>query len=365
MLKTNSIRYALAAATGTMLLLLVGAAAYAQDLNISPTERDRDAASQVQNSKRHILPVSNRVGRAARSSDELYNEHHDHPGPGDPAQSFVRYPGDLNYHGGQVMENVEQYLIYVNVHGSASCSSIATCWGDPHAFLHDLGKSDFVHVLDQYVGKTDDDRYRVSDRPIFVNYPTNGTPLTDNDMLAIIHSVATSLPHTPTGYDHLYHVFLTPGQDECFDSTYSVCYSPDNQTSWYFCAYHSYADFNDIGHVLYTVQPFNDVHGTDGGCAIRPGTPNGQVIDSTNNALSHETFESISDPDITAWWNGLDNGIYGQEIADECIFVIFTPTARFTDSTNVILNGRSYSVQPEYSNSAHACTVKSESERRD
>jgi hypothetical protein len=53
--------------------------------------------------------------------------------------------------------------VYVNLGSSPSCSTIATCWGNPHGFLHDLGKSDFIYVADQYVGRTEDDRYRVSD----------------------------------------------------------------------------------------------------------------------------------------------------------------------------------------------------------
>ena len=38
---------------------------------------------------------------------------------------------------------------------------------------------------------------------------------------------------------------------------------------------------------------------------------------------SHETFETITDPDGTAWWNSLDNGLFGQEIGDECSFLLF------------------------------------------
>jgi len=75
-------------------------------------------------------------------------------------------------------------------------------------------------------------------------------------------------------------------------------------------------DFRDIGHVLYSVEPFQNVEG----CSSRPGTPDGQLADSTNNVLSHETFETIPDPDGTAWLNILDNGVFGQEIGDECSF---------------------------------------------
>ncbi len=61
----------------------------------------------------------------------------------------------------------------------------------------------------------------------------------------------------------MYHVFLPPGTDECFDNTYSVCYSPDHLTTWFFCAYHGFVDFPDIGHVIYSVEPYQNNSGCD------------------------------------------------------------------------------------------------------
>ena len=47
------------------------------------------------------------------------------------------------------------------------------------------------------------------------------------------------------GYGHIYHVFIPPGQDGCFDATFTVC------ASNVFCAYHSSVDFTDVGPSLY------------------------------------------------------------------------------------------------------------------
>jgi hypothetical protein len=83
-----------------------------------------------------------------------------------------------------------------------------------------------------------------------------------------------------------------------------------------------------------------------------------------NNVLSHETFETITDPDSTAWWNSLDNGLFGEEIGDECSFLIFfrnpsppPPVLVFFDPSDLTLNGKPYAAQPEYNNAAHACTT--------
>jgi len=250
---------------------------------------------------------------------------------------------------------MQQVAIYMNP--SLACSNIANCWGDPEGFLSDLGKSDFIHVVDQYTGSTGENRYTVSNTHVMIHYKPNAAPFTDADMLAVVHAVALVLG-TPNGYSNQFHVFLPPGQDECFgrpitQQQFKVCYSPDDLKTFFFCAYHGSADFSDIGHVLYSVEPFQDAFG----CSSRPGTPNGQIADSTNNVLSHELFETITDPDGTAWWNSLNNSLFGQEIGDECSFLLFTPNAVYFDPSDVTLNGKSYVAQPEYNNAQHACTT--------
>src|SRR5262249_10562768 len=134
-------------------------------------------------------------------------------------------------------------------------------------------------------------------------------PLTDQEVLAIVHAVASATGQT--GYGHIYHVFLPPGTDECFDSSFTTCYSPDRPNVFFFCAYHSSATFSDVGHVLYTVEPFQNVPG----CNVAPGSPNGQLVDSQASVLSHELFETITDPDGDGWWNTESNDLLGDEIA--------------------------------------------------
>ena len=81
------------------------------------------------------------------------------------------------------------------------------------------------------------------------------------------------------------------------------------------------------------------------------------MIDSTNNVLSHETFETIPDPDGTAWWNSPDNGIFGDEIGDECPFLLFTATNAYFDPSLFFSARQLYAAQPEYHNSAHGCST--------
>jgi hypothetical protein len=46
----------------------------------------------------------------------------------------------------------------------------------------------------------------------------------------------------------------------------------------------------------------------------------------------------------------------GDEIADECSFIIFTPTAVYFDPPLFPINGNRDAVQMEYNNNSHACT---------
>jgi hypothetical protein len=249
--------------------------------------------------------------------------------------------------GGAVVGSAESHAILLLPNGTCP---IATCWGDPEGFLRDLGRSEFIHVVDQYIGQSDGDRYTVG-QGATINYVPPATPLIGHDIRALVHAVASATGQT--GYGHVYHVFLPPGQDECFNASFSVCYSPDNPNTFAFCGYHSHINFTDIGHVLYSVEPFQNVSG----CSVKPGTPNGQLVDSTNNTLSHEMIETITDPDGTAWSNSSLVVLAGTEIADECSFFTVIGQNVFFDPLSFRIGRHKYGVQPEYSNAGHDCAT--------
>ena len=345
---------AIAAVTGLLVgFSLSGARAQdSSDLSVRPTSGDTAAARAAINVRRHATPprTSQRSAPASRPAELSSASSAANVGAAASAASLspqvlVRYPADVVYQGGAVVEFAESHAVYLQPNGHCP---ISECWGNPEGFLRDFAGSEFAHVLDQYAGLTANNRYTLG-RRARVSYTPPSVPLTDNDVLAFVHSVASVTGQT--GYGHIYHVFLPPGQDECFDATFTVCYSPDNNSSFAFCAYHSSADFTDIGHVLYSVEPYQDVFG----CSDPPGTPNGQLVDSTNDTLSHELSETISDPDGTGWWNSTPSvtGLEGEEIGDECVFI--TPPA-FGDPSVFRIDDKLYAVQLEYSNSKHGCT---------
>jgi len=314
------------------------------ELSVKPTTFDDDQAKSAKTVYRRAHPANTPAGQELRARQTALQKPSKNSSSAEDG-GIIRYEGDLSYQGGAVLETTVFHAVYMRPGGKCP---IATCWGDPEGFLSDLGDSNFIHLADQYVGLHSSNRYSVGFH-VKINYTPPVVPLTDTDIQAVVHAVA--MASGDTGYGHMYHVFLPPGQDECFDSTFSVCYSPISPAVFFYCAYHSSVDFTDIGHVVYSVEPYQNVPG----CTVKPGTPNGSLIDSTDNVLNHETFEAISDPDGTAWFNTTSNALFGAENGDECAFITFVGQNAFFDPAPFKINGHSYSVQSIYSNDVHAC----------
>jgi hypothetical protein len=353
--RTPSIVRRTLVATAALATLYGGSVLIAQsDSSVPVTAGDRSAS--ISNVHRHVTFAKTEVGksadRARTDSKPASTAKSNSAKPNSSAakvasEVFGFFPGDLVYMGGPVVTEAESHPVYVNAnHNTGGCRGVEDCWGDPEAFLQDLGRSILIHVVDQYTGETGNRRYTLGDSVRLTTAP--GT-IFDNQLFALIHSAAK---REGSGYEHIYHIFLPPGTDTCFigsDGVTPICYSPDNPNSFFFCAYHGSVDFSDIGHVLYTVQPYQNVPG----CYVSQPSPNGQLADSTDSVLSHETIETITDPDGTGWWNLTGGALGGEEIADECVSLV-DQTSAALDPTFTI--GRhQYEVQLEYSNTYHAC----------
>src|SRR5712672_2154559 len=192
----------------------------AQDeIRSGPTASDKAAANEATVVYRHAKPANTAAG-AALKRKEIATGRGASPSASAAAgaatatpadNDFLRYLGDLTYSGGAVARVAEQHPIFLLPNGRCP---IASCWGNPEAFLRDQNASEFIHITDQYVRATANNRYPVGAHKLINYKPTPRTaPLTDNDMIAFVHTVAASLGQT--GYAHMYHVFLPPGQDVC------------------------------------------------------------------------------------------------------------------------------------------------------
>jgi hypothetical protein len=107
------------------------------------------------------------------------------------SHSGLRYPGDLQYHGGPVLDTTVQHATFINP--SSSCLP-NSCYGDPIEFLNDLNRSEFVHLTDPYVGDYSSNRY-----PDGTNYAVSGytpsagagKPFTDLDLALVAYYLAS------------------------------------------------------------------------------------------------------------------------------------------------------------------------------
>ena len=315
-------------------------------IQLNVRSADHAAAGNVLEFRYHLLPAKTKAAKGVSlDGPEPFSLPAAHKlAPAAKAAATPRfYPADLSDFGGSVVASAVFDNVYFN------CAD-QSCWGNPVGFQNDLANSKFIHLVDQYVGLKNNNRYAVGAQ--FTVSQPGVTSLTLNDIFAIVHAVAADTAHGGgNGYGHIIHVFLPQGTDTCVDAANTECYSPDVPSTFTFCGYHTSVQFADLGETLFTVEPFQNVPGS--GCAVATPSPNGQDADSTNDLLSHEIFETITDPDGDAWTANNSLPESGNEIADECQGIYDSMSQELVPT--FAINSTLYEVELEYSNRSHAC----------
>lgn len=255
-------------------------------------------------------------------------------------------PADLSFFGGHVITSATVFNTYVD-----SQPGIA---GQIVQFENNYSLSHMIHMTDQYVGTTVNNRYP-SGGSSTISYPAVGN-LGDNDLLLIVHAIARTLG--PGGYHHIYHVFLPKTIHYCATGTLLPAGACDaSGPNPGFCAFHDSVVFSDIGETIFSLEPFLPLSlcNVDAATANpNAPTPNGVQFDSNYSALSHEETEIITDPDPpTGWVNPVP--FYPGEIGDLCAYDVGPFINGFSEGENTNLNGKLYRIQFEYTNKQHGC----------
>jgi hypothetical protein len=244
-------------------------------------------------------------------------------------------PFDLTHFGGAVVTGATSYAVYV---GCPLPETPAMCWGtgtlSPTNFLNDLNRSPFIRVVNEYIGTDAMLKFPAVQMRAKLAFATANRATMQEIQQIVAGAVLAS---GKSGYNTIYHIFLRQGVSVCIVP--GNCYSPDDPASWAFCAFHGSVNLSPTQHVLVTVQPYQDVDG----CRLPGQTPNGR-LDATASTLSHELFETITDPDFDGW----SNALFGYEISDMCS--VF--------GSNLLVNTHHYFIQSEYSNTRHLCTTQ-------
>lgn len=287
---------------------------------VEVTAGDRAAAYEFSNNRVHFTPPSFRRG-----------PHRANAAP-------VGYPLDMTNYGGGTMPASDAYNVYVN------CKD-ERCWGHPEEFLKGLAGTPFSNLITQYTGSPGSSYTYKGSLSVKYSHPYTNTYYSA-DLFAIL---AAAVRHFKAdGLSVEYHIFLPEGVDTCFDQT-PLCYSPDNLSAFQFCAYHGAAQYNHKP-VVYSVEPYAspqvEVYGRFVWACQNQVLPKGvnREDSAQASALSHESFESWSDPLPNSGWF---NANFNAEIGDICAYLYMQ---------TIELSNRKWYIQQEYSNAAHGCS---------
>jgi hypothetical protein len=269
---------------------------------------------------------------------------------------------NLIYHGGPVMTSNTNYAFYWAPGGSPAYP--AEYQAGVNRYLEDLahdsgGDQNVDSVATQYTnGGGEAVAYDSHFAGAIVDtdpYPKNGCKkapicLTDAQLQAEISSyvAAHSLPHDLA---HEYFLLTPPGVEDCFEASGTECSAGSSVPTY--CAYHgSFASGGGV--IVYANDPY-----VTGNSGCDDGEhPNDLPSDGAlEGGLSHEHNESITDPELNAWY-----GPEGNENGDKCrtfeaASEFGTPLGTAPDGSryNQLIDGREYWYQQEWSNEGSTC----------
>ena len=270
----------------------------------------------------------------------------------------------LEYHGGPIMPSNTNYAVYWDPSGAPAYpaeyeSGLDTYFED---LAHDSGGKQNVDSVSTQYGDSAGEFANYSSQfggalldtdP----YPTTGnctklpTCLTDAQIQEELKSYvkAHSLPHDLT---HEYFVLTPPEVRTCFEIASAECSAYKFEGAY--CAYHGFISMAG-GSLIYSDDPY--VTGTEG--CDNGEHPNEKPSDGAlEGGLSHEHNESITDPELDAWYGGPE----GEEIGDKCRTFVQsseygTPLGTAPDGSfyNQVINSHLYWYQQEWSNEGLTC----------
>lgn len=254
--------------------------------------------------------------------------------------------GNLVNHGGHVESGVvTNYVIYW---GLPSESLPAPAYDvDPYAahideFLHDVsccGNPAIAGVMSQYVGGVS---IAYGGSYFDSSGYSPGSTVTDAQIQAEVRK-AQSVMGWSGGLGHNFFVVTGAGEKVCDGSG---CSNTD------FCGYHGTLSDVSGAETAYESIPF-----PGNGCLVETTQGATDTVSNTAvNVVSHELFETITDPGVGfgdyGWYDGA-----GYEVGDKCAY-IWGPISTTNGQGDITTGaGEDYLIQEEYSNAASDCRM--------
>ncbi len=281
----------------------------------------------------------------------------------------------VHYHSGPVMHTQHDYLIFWQPKGTTfePGGSDASFQSLVKRYFNDVGGTPFYGLLSQYFDYQGNVQNSVSlagvwvDTGAYLHCGTNIThcspatatksdPLVDSDIQGEVLRSFQANPTWKPDPTNEFFVFTAAGSEECqTDSRSADCTFSASQQSY--CAYHSFFSAPAVNVNPITLYAYIPSAANGGGRCSLPsdfsGPNHDNIADATLDSVSHEQFETVSDPTAgTGWYDDSSAAKLEGEIGDKCEQSFGTLNA---DDSNVVLHGDPYLLQQEWSNKVNGC----------
>jgi hypothetical protein len=238
--------------------------------------------------------------------------------------------GALSYHGGPVLTIPKVYVVLWGFKSAGDPNKVGKLLKQ---YLHAFGGSGIANVVTQYYMGSGGSQ-------TFITNPSAqlGGIWKDN-----VHSIPSHPSDGQVAAEAgllMAHFVFDP------NASYVVATAHNHSINGFgtsFCAYHGAT--NQGGHsIAYTNLPYQpDAGGNCGASIITPPSDETGADEGVSIVEGHEYAESVTDPQLSAWW---DSG-NGQEIGDLCAWQNI--------QNDPMAGGSSYTMQPEYSDASASC----------
>ncbi|WIG61483.1 MAG: hypothetical protein OJF49_004231 [Ktedonobacterales bacterium] len=288
----------------------------------------------------------------------------------------------VKYHFGNVMHEDHVYVIF----WLPPSYTFDPANGDAHyeslikRYFQDVGGTSFYNILTQYGDYLGQIRNTASLAGAWVDTSpyqhcglsttnctpaaaTRADPLLDNDIQSEVGRAVKANVGWRADANSSFFVLTGYGAQECItaDANSGCTWKFDNGYCGYHDSFHINPQDATAPEAIYAYIP--DAITSGATCSFGSGgnfvSPNHDPLaDSAINVISHEQFESISDPlpnDAPGWYDDVaEHTREGGEIGDKCVTFYGNIGS---DGGNVSLNGHRYIVQGEWSNLSNSCVM--------
>jgi hypothetical protein len=246
---------------------------------------------------------------------------------GAPTQGGTTNTSAILYHNGPVMRTPVVYIIWYGNWNQANGSDTPAGQQIVRDFVSNIGGSGYFLINTSYSAGGNTVTGSVMKGSEATDAYSKGSRLTDANIQTIVNSAITSgkLPYDANGV-----YFVLTSSDVSERSGFCTQY----------CGWHT-AGTPSAGHIRYSFV--GNANRCLSSCAAQTTSPNGNAgVDGMISVLAHELEETVSDPDLNAWFDAS-----GAENADKCAwtfghFQFQTANGSFA---NMTLGSRNYLIQ--------------------